>query len=77
MVLMNLEVRPVVFEDIARQVLATGKRKIPIEFIREIGLFQYLVFKLYIISYMLSKLNSHLNIKKSNFPKTQLCGATK
>lgn len=33
MLLMNLESRPVVFEDLARQVLATGKRKSPKYFI--------------------------------------------
>ncbi|XP_014260575.1 mitochondrial-processing peptidase subunit alpha [Cimex lectularius] len=37
MILMNLEARPVMFEDIARQVLATGKRKTPEQFIKEIG----------------------------------------
>lgn len=37
MLLMNLESRPVVFEDIARQVLATGHRKRPQYFIDEIG----------------------------------------
>ncbi|GLV41112.1 uncharacterized protein CBL_04636 [Carabus blaptoides fortunei] len=36
MLLMNLESRPVVFEDIARQVLATGHRKRPQYFIDEI-----------------------------------------
>ncbi|KAF6204586.1 hypothetical protein GE061_018746 [Apolygus lucorum] len=36
MILMNLEARPVLFEDIARQVIATGKRKLPAEFIKEI-----------------------------------------
>ncbi|KAJ2946486.1 hypothetical protein O0L34_g12534 [Tuta absoluta] len=36
MLLMNLEARPVVFEDIGRQVLATGKRKPPSYFINEI-----------------------------------------
>lgn len=36
MLLMNLEARPVVFEDIGRQVLATGKRKAPEHFIGEI-----------------------------------------
>jgi len=35
-ILMNLEARPVMFEDIARQVLATGARKLPSAFIREI-----------------------------------------
>lgn len=39
MLLMNLEARPVVFEDIGRQVLATGGRKRPDHFIREIGAF--------------------------------------
>ncbi|KAG8034467.1 hypothetical protein G9C98_007543 [Cotesia typhae] len=36
MLLMNLEQRPVVFEDIGRQVLATGTRKRPEYFIQEI-----------------------------------------
>lgn len=36
MLLMNLEARPVVFEDIARQVLATGSRRPPEFFINEI-----------------------------------------
>ncbi|GIY87858.1 mitochondrial-processing peptidase subunit alpha [Caerostris extrusa] len=35
--LMNLESRPVVFEDIGRQVLATGTRKEPEYFIQEIA----------------------------------------
>lgn len=33
---MNLESRPVVFEDIGRQVLATGERKRPEEFMEKI-----------------------------------------
>uniref|UniRef100_T1ILS6 Guanine nucleotide-binding protein-like 3 homolog n=1 Tax=Strigamia maritima TaxID=126957 RepID=T1ILS6_STRMM len=37
MLLMNLESRPVVFEDIARQVLATEHRKMPQHFIDEIN----------------------------------------
>uniref|UniRef100_A0A6A7FVU7 Mitochondrial-processing peptidase subunit alpha n=1 Tax=Hirondellea gigas TaxID=1518452 RepID=A0A6A7FVU7_9CRUS len=37
MVLMNLESRPVVFEDMARQVLATGDRKQPTYFIERIS----------------------------------------
>ena len=37
MLLMNLEARPIVFEDIARQVLTTGHRKRPEHFIEEIG----------------------------------------
>lgn len=36
MLLMNLESRPVVFEDIGRQVLATGERKRPEEFMEKI-----------------------------------------
>ncbi|XP_041094482.1 mitochondrial-processing peptidase subunit alpha-like [Polyodon spathula] len=31
MLMMNLESRPVIFEDVGRQVLATGKRKLPRE----------------------------------------------
>jgi len=34
---MNLEQRPVVFEDIGRQVLATGSRKRPEYFMQAIG----------------------------------------
>ncbi|XP_071948022.1 mitochondrial-processing peptidase subunit alpha-like [Antedon mediterranea] len=37
MLMMNLEARPVVFEDIGRQVLATGARKHPEEFCEMIG----------------------------------------
>ena len=37
MLLMNLEQRPVVFEDMGRQVLATGVRKRPEFFIQAIG----------------------------------------
>lgn len=37
MLLMNLEQRPVVFEDIGRQVLATGSRKQPDHYIKAIG----------------------------------------
>lgn len=33
MLMMNLEARPVVFEDLGRQVLATGRRKNPEEFV--------------------------------------------
>jgi processing peptidase subunit alpha len=39
MLLMNLESRPVVFEDIARQVLANGQRKKTQHFIDSIGKF--------------------------------------
>lgn len=41
MLLMNLEARPVVFEDIGRQVLSTGARKRPDHFIKEIGKWIY------------------------------------
>ena len=37
MLLMNLESRPVVFEDIGRQVLATGERLPPSYYFDEIG----------------------------------------
>lgn len=37
MLLMNLESRPVIFEDIGRQVLATGQRRPPNYYINEIG----------------------------------------
>lgn len=36
MLLMNLEARPVIFEDIGRQVLATGERKRPEYFMEQI-----------------------------------------
>lgn len=39
MLLMNLESRAVVFEDVARQVLATNERKPPQHFIDAIGKF--------------------------------------
>lgn len=31
MLMMNLESRPVIFEDVGRQVLSTGRRKLPHE----------------------------------------------
>lgn len=37
MLMMNLESRPVIFEDVGRQVLATGTRKLPLELCRLIG----------------------------------------
>ncbi|XP_072908421.1 mitochondrial-processing peptidase subunit alpha [Hemitrygon akajei] len=37
MLMMNLESRPVIFEDVGRQVLATGMRKLPLELCRLIG----------------------------------------
>lgn len=47
MLLMNLESRPVVFEDIARQVLATGKRLQPQHFMDLISKWSYTVHLLY------------------------------
>lgn len=44
MLLMNLESRPVVFEDIGRQVLATGQRKKTQHFIDSIGKFVILIY---------------------------------
>lgn len=44
MLIMNLEQRPIVFEDIGRQVLATGSRKRPEYFIQAIGTF-YITLK--------------------------------
>lgn len=44
MLLMNLEQRPVVFEDIGRQVLATGSRKRPEYFIKAIGISSILYY---------------------------------
>lgn len=46
MLLMNLESRPVIFEDIGRQVLATGHRKRPQYFIDEIGEFLNFVIRI-------------------------------
>lgn len=37
MLMMNLESRPVIFEDVARQVLANGYRRQPQYFVEEIG----------------------------------------
>lgn len=48
MLLMNLEQRPIVFEDIGRQVLATGSRKRPEYFIQAIGTF-YIILKFILI----------------------------
>ena len=45
MLLMNLESRPVVFEDIGRQVLANGQRQPPQYYIDEIGKFLIILKK--------------------------------
>lgn len=37
---MNLEARPIVFEDMVRQILACGYRKRPEELLQEIGKFK-------------------------------------
>ncbi len=37
MLMMNLEQRPVMFEDVGRQVLGHGHRKSPMEYLDEIG----------------------------------------
>ena len=42
MLMMNLESRPVIFEDVGRQVLATGKRKLPHELCTLISEYCYL-----------------------------------
>jgi len=36
---MNLEARPIVFEDMVRQIIACGYRKRPEELLQEIGMF--------------------------------------
>jgi len=38
---MNLEARPIVFEDMVRQILSCGYRKRPEELLQEIGGFKY------------------------------------
>lgn len=38
LLLMNLEARPIVFEDMVRQILACGYRKRPEELLQEIGM---------------------------------------
>lgn len=40
--MMNLEVRPVMFEDLSRQVLGHGLRRKPSEYVAKIGRFQFL-----------------------------------
>ena len=35
--MMNLEMRPVMFEDLARQVIGHGRRKLPTEYMEKIG----------------------------------------
>jgi processing peptidase subunit alpha len=40
--MMNLEMRPVMFEDMTRQVLAHNERKKPQEYLRKIGKFNKL-----------------------------------
>lgn len=40
MLMMNLESRPVIFEDVGRQVLSTGKRKLPHELCHLISEYQ-------------------------------------
>jgi hypothetical protein len=39
--MMNLEMRPVMFEDMTRQVLAHNERRKPEEYLRKIGKFLY------------------------------------
>lgn len=51
MLLMNLESRPVVFEDIGRQVLATGQRKKTQQFIEAIGELDNALIALIIINF--------------------------
>jgi len=38
---MNLEARPIVFEDMVRQILSNGYRKRPEELLQEIGRFKF------------------------------------
>ena len=40
--LMNLEMRPVQFEDLSRQVLVQGERKTPDDYAKEIGIFLFI-----------------------------------
>lgn len=66
MLLMNLESRPVVFEDIGRQVLASGQRRPPQYYIDEIGnarndttgMCSSFLYELYIISLLLGKITA-------------------
>jgi len=55
MLLMNLEQRPVVFEDIGRQVLATGSRKRPEYFMQAIGKLQKLTCSFNKLQYLYSQ----------------------
>jgi len=45
MLMMNLEARPIIFEDVGRQVLSTGHRKSPQELCQMIGRFHRTVQK--------------------------------
>lgn len=58
MLLMNLESRPVVFEDVGRQVLVTGQRKRPQHFIKEIG-------KSILINQLMLSFNALIHITES------------
>lgn len=58
MLLMNLESRPVVFEDIGRQVLATGQRKKTQQFIEAIGELDNALIALILINFFLEKITS-------------------
>lgn len=49
--MMNLEVRPVMFEDLSRQVLGHGYRRKPAEYIRRIGEFSLSFFTLNVASW--------------------------
>lgn len=62
MLLMNLESRPVVFEDIARQVLVTGKRLQPEHFIDLISKWSDTTFIIkYDVNILVGKIHEALN----------------
>jgi processing peptidase subunit alpha len=42
--MMNLEMRPVMFEDMTRQVLAHNERRKPQDYLRKIGKFKNILF---------------------------------
>lgn len=56
---MNLEARPIVFEDMVRQIIAAGYRKRPEELLQEIGEIYLKNIWLYLSSILIQKAKLH------------------